>query len=48
MDICYNRANNFYYYVSLDYTFKKENKTTKKSQLNLRKEKNYVTSHICK
>ncbi len=29
MDICYNRANNFYYYVSLDYTFKKENKTTK-------------------
>ena len=29
MDICYNRTNNFYYYASLDYTFKKENKTAK-------------------
>ena len=29
MDICYNRTNNFYYYVSLDHTFKKENKTAK-------------------
>ena len=29
MDICYNRTNNFYYNVSLDYTFKKENKTAK-------------------
>ena len=29
MDICCNRTNNFYYYVGLDYTFKKENKTAK-------------------
>ncbi len=23
MDICYNTTNNFYYYVTLDYIFKK-------------------------